>query len=55
MLFCDRCLEKIEDNFVRATTGSETFLFCSMDCFQDFATLNDVDECTLEFVIKDDE
>ena len=55
MKFCDKCGEKVRDSFVRATVGSECFEFCDMDCFQEFATLNDLDECTLEFVIKNDE
>ena len=55
MRFCDRCFEKIKDNFIRATAGSECFEFCDMDCFQEFSNLNDLEGCTLEFVVLDDE
>ena len=55
MRFCDNCFEKIKDNFVRATVGSECFEFCDMDCFQEFSNLNDLDGCTLEFVVLDDD
>ena len=55
MRFWDNCFEKIEDNFIRATAGSECFEFCDMDCFQEFSNLNDLDGCTLEFVVLDDE
>ena len=55
MRFCDRCFEKIKDSFVRATAESECFEFCDMDCFQEFSNLNDLDGCTLEFVVLDDD
>ena len=55
MRFCDNCFEKIKDNFIRATAGSECFEFCDMDCFQEFSNLNDLDGCILEFVVLDDE
>ena len=55
MRFCDKCFGKIEDNFIRATVGSECFEFCDMDCFQEFSNLNDLDGCTLEFVVLDDD
>ena len=55
MRFCDRCFEKIKDCFVRATIGIECFEFCDMDCFQEFSNLNDLDGCTLEFVVLDDD
>ena len=55
MRFCDRCFEKIKDNFIRATVGSESFEFCDMECYQEFSNLNDLDGCTLEFVVLDDE
>ena len=55
MRFCDRCFEKIKDNFIRATSESECFEFCDMDCFQEFANLNDLEGCILEFVVLDDE
>ena len=55
MRFCDRCFEKIEDSFIRATAGSESFEFCDMDCFQEFSNLNDLDGCILEFVVLDDD
>ena len=55
MRFCDRCFEKIKDSFIRATAGSECFEFCDMDCFQEFSNLNDLDGCTLEFVMLDDD
>ena len=55
MRFCDRCFEKIKDSFIRATVGSESFEFCDMDCFQEFSNLNDLDGCTLEFVMLDDD
>ena len=55
MKFCDKCFEKIEDSFIRATVGSECFEFCDMDCFQEFSNLNDLDNCILEFVVLDDD
>ena len=55
MRFCDRCFEKIKDSFIRATVGSESFEFCDMDCFQGFSNLNDLEGCTLEFVVLDDD
>ena len=55
MRFCDRCFKEIEDCFVRATAGSECFEFCDMDCFQEFSNLNDLEGCTLEFVVLDDD
>lgn len=55
MKFCDKCFEKINDSYVRATVGSECFEFCDIECFQEFATLNDLDECTLEFVVLGDD
>lgn len=55
MRFCDKCFGKIEDNFVRATAGSECFEFCDMECYQEFANLNDLDNCILEFVMLDDD
>ena len=55
MRFCDRCFEKIKDCFVRGTVGSESFEYCDIDCFQEFSNLNDLDSCTLEFVMLDDE
>ena len=53
MRFCDKCFEKIKDSFIRATAGSESFEFCDMDCCQEFSNLNDLDSCTLEFVMLD--
>ena len=55
MRFCDKCFEKIKDCFVRATVESECFEFCDIDCFQEFSNLNDLDSCTLEFVVLDDD
>ena len=55
MRFCHRCFEKIKDSFICATVNSECFEFCDMDCFQEFSNLNDLDGCTLEFVVLDDE
>ena len=55
MRFCDRCFEKIKDSFIRATVSSECFEFCDMDCFQEFSNLNDLEGCTLEFVVLDDD
>ena len=55
MRFCDNCFEKIEDNFIRATVNSECFEFCDMECYQEFANLNDLDNCILEFVMLDND
>ena len=55
MRFCDNCFEKVKDNFVRATVESECFEFCDMECYQEFANLNDLDNCILEFVMLDND
>ena len=55
MRFCDNCFEKIKDSFIRATAGNECFEFCDMDCLQEFSNLNDLDGCTLEFVMLDND
>ena len=55
MRFCDKCFEPIKDCYVKAIVGSDSFEFCDMDCFQEFSNLNDLDGCTLEFVVLDDD
>ena len=55
MIFCDRCFKEIEDCFVRATIGIESFDFCDMDCYQEYANLGDLEGCTLEFIVLDDD
>ena len=55
MILCDRCFKEIEDCFVIATAGSECFDFCDMDCYQEFANLGDLEGCTLEFIVIDND
>ena len=55
MIFCDRCFKEIEDCFVRATIGIESFDFCDMDCYQEYANLGDLEGCTLEFIVIDND
>lgn len=45
---CVKCNSELENKFMLASCGNLDLRFCNYECFLEFATLNELDECVLK-------